>query len=129
MKYLHTMLRVRDLDKAVNFYTKGLGFHEVRRDDYEDGRFTLCFLKASGDPGNGPMLELTHNWDTDDYENGNAYGHLAYQVESIADIEQKLAKLGSKFSWGPGDTPSGDRRMAFIKDPDGYEVELLQDLT
>jgi lactoylglutathione lyase len=128
MRYLHTMLRVRDLETAVNFYTQLLGFTEVRRSEHEDGRFTLCFLRASADPDNGPMLELTHNWDRDDYENGNAYGHLAYQVESIDAIGQRLAEFGQGFSWGPGVTPNKDRKMAFIKDPDGYEIELLQDL-
>jgi lactoylglutathione lyase len=127
MKYLHTMLRVRDLNKAVEFYTKVLGFIEVSREDYADGCFTLCFLRASGDPDNGPMLELTHNWDTKDYENGNAYGHLAYQVDSIEEIGNRLEGFGLAFSWGPGDTPSGDRKMAFFTDPDGYAIELIQD--
>ncbi len=129
MKYLHTMLRVRDLNRAVDFYTKVLGFEEMRREDYPDGRFTLCFLRANDDSDQGPMLELTHNWDTDDYENGNAYGHLAYRVDSIEEIGRKLAAAGSEFSWGPGETPGGNRRMAFLKDPDGYAIELLQDLT
>ncbi len=129
MRYLHTMLRVRNLDRAAGFYTKILGFIEVSREDYPDGRFTLCFLRASGDFDQGPMLELTHNWDTADYENGNAYGHLAYKVDSIEEIGRKLAEFGGEFTWGPGETPSGDRRMAFIQDPDGYAIELLQDLT
>ncbi len=129
MRYLHTMLRVRDLDKAVEFYTRVLGFKEMSRNDYVDGRFTLSFLRASGDPDNGPMLELTHNWDTDDYENGNAYGHVAYHVDSIEEIGQRLSEFGMEFSWGPGETPSGDRMMAFLTDPDGYAVELIQDLT
>jgi lactoylglutathione lyase len=128
MQYLHTMLRVRDLDKAVEFYTKVLGFRQMCRDDYPSGRFTLCFLQASGDSNNGPMLELTHNWDTDDYDNSNAYGHLAYKVDSIEEIGHKLAEFGTEFSWGPGETPSRDRRMAFLNDPDGYAIELLQDL-
>ena len=129
MKYLHTMLRVRDLEAAANFYTQVLGFAEVKRSEHEDGRFTLCFLRAGDDPDSGPMLELTYNWDTDDYENGNAYGHLAYQVDSLDAVGQRLAEFGQGFSWGPGDTPNKDRRMAFIKDPDGYDIELLQDLT
>lgn len=129
MRYLHTMLRVRDLDRAVDFYTRVLRFKEMRRTHYADGRFTLCFLRASGDPDNGPMLELTHNWDTDDYENGNAYGHLAYQVDSIEEIGRRLNEFGGAFSWGPGETPGGERRMAFLQDPDGYAVELIQDLT
>lgn len=129
MKYLHTMLRVRNLDKAVDFYTKVLDFIEIRRTDYADGRFTLCFLRASGDPDDGPMLELTHNWDTDDYDNGNAYGHIAFQVDAIEEIGRKLAEFGYEFSWGPGETPDGNRRMAFLKDTDGYDVELIQELS
>jgi lactoylglutathione lyase len=129
MQYLHTMLRVRDLEKAVDFYTKVLGFKQTSREDYPDGRFTLCFLRASGDPDGGPMLELTHNWDTDNYDNGDAYGHLAYRVDSIEEIGRKLAEFGGEFSWGPGETPSGNRRMAFVTDQDGYAIELLQDLT
>lgn len=128
MKYLHTMLRVRDLESAVNFYTQILGFSEVARSEHADGRFTLCFLRADADSDSGPMLELTHNWDTDDYDNGNAYGHMAYKVESIDAIGQRLAEFGLKFSWGPGDTPNKDRKMAFIIDPDGYQIELLQDM-
>lgn len=128
MKYLHTMLRVRDLEAAVAFYTQVLGFSEVKRSKHPDGRFTLCFLRAGDDPDNGPMLELTHNWDTDDYTNGNAYGHMAYLVDSIDAIGLRLAESGLGFSWGPGDTPNQDRKMAFILDPDGYQIELLQDL-
>jgi lactoylglutathione lyase len=128
MQYLHTMLRVRDLEKAVDFYTKVLGFSQVSREDYPNGRFTLCFLRASGDTDSGPVLELTYNWDTDDYDNGNAYGHLAYKVDSIKEIGNRLAEFGSEFSWGPGETPNGRRKMAFLTDPDGYAIELLQDL-
>lgn len=129
MQYLHTMLRVRDLDRAVEFYTKVLGFSQVSREDYPNGRFTLCFLRASNDTNSGPLLELTHNWDTDDYDNGNAYGHLAYKVDSLEEIGNRLAEFDSEFSWGPGETPNGRRMMAFITDLDGYAIELLQDLT
>lgn len=131
MRYLHTMIRVSKLDQSVDFYTKVLGFHEVRRAEYPDGRFTLVFLQADGDGEDcgargGPMLELTHNWDTDRYDLGNGYGHTAFQVDSLQDIGKKLAAAGQAFSWGPGKTPNGKTSMAFVKDPDGYQLELLE---
>lgn len=127
MQYLHTMLRVGDLDRSIGFYTKVLGFKEVRRDDYPDGEFTLAFLQAQGDGGeNPPMLELTHNWGKDSYETGTGYGHVAYKVESLDAIAQSLKDAGLAFSWGPGETPDGKKGMAFLKDPDGYEIELIE---
>ena len=126
MRYLHTMIRVGKLDRSVEFYTRVLGFTEVKRSDYPDGRFTLVFLRAAGDDDDGPMLELTHNWDTDRYELGSGYGHTAFQVDSLNDIGAKLADAGLEFSWGPGKTPNGRTTMAFIKDPDGYQIELLE---
>jgi len=127
MKYLHTMIRVVDLEKSVRFYCDGLGFVQVSREDYPDDRFTLVFLQASGDPGDdAPLIELTHNWDTQEYVRGNAYGHTAYHVTSIDEIHQRLKKFGYDLSWGPGMTPSGKTKMAFVDDPDGYEIELLE---
>ena len=126
MRYLHTMIRVTDLDKSLRFYKEGLGFIEESRQDYEKDRFTLVFLRSGSDPKDGPMIELTHNWDTKAYERGNAYGHVAYSVTSIADIQSRLKKIGSDLSWGPGLTPSGKTSMAFVDDPDGYEIELLE---
>jgi len=126
MRYLHTMIRVGKLEPAVDFYTRVLGFHEVRRKDHSDGRFTLVFLRADGDAEDGPALELTHNWDSDHYDLGNGYGHTAFQVESLDAIAEKLAAAGLEFSWGPGNTPDGKSRIAFVKDPDGYQIELLQ---
>jgi lactoylglutathione lyase len=125
MKYLHTMIRVIDLDKSIHFYCEGLGFTLVSRDDYAEDKFTLAFLCAN-DSENEPMIELTHNWDTSTYERGNAYGHVAYQVASIQQVQERLKKNGYDLSWGPGSTPSGDRRMAFVDDPDGFEIELLE---
>ncbi len=127
MRYLHTMIRVTDLEKSLRFYQKGLGFELVSRQDYARDRFTLAFLRAPGDTDSGPMIELTHNWDTARYERGDAYGHLAYEVESIDTLREKLKNSGYDLSWGPGETPSGKRRMAFVDDPDGYEIELLED--
>lgn len=126
MRYLHTMLRVGDLDRAVDFYTKVLGFTEVSRNDYPDGSFTLSYLRAPGDDDGGPTLELTYNWGVDRYEHGGAYGHVAFQVDSMDEIAGRLSDAGLAFSWGPGKTPDGRTEMAFIKDPDGYQIELLR---
>ena len=127
MKYLHTMIRVVDLNKSLHFYVEALGFTVVKRDDYEKDRFTLVFLRAPGDQGNdAPMIELTHNWDTKSYSRGDAYGHLAYAVQSVDEVQKKLQIKGYDLSWGPGLTPSGKTKMAFVDDPDGYEIELLE---
>ncbi len=126
MQYLHTMIRVGDLDRSIQFYVDVLGFHQVRRADYPDGKFTLAFLQAPGDSGDGPMLELTYNWGVDNYDLGTGYGHVAYRVDSIEDIGKALEKAGLGFSWGPGETPDGRKKMAFIDDPDGYKIELIQ---
>jgi lactoylglutathione lyase len=127
MKYLHTMIRVVNLEKSLHFYREGLGFTLVKKDDYPEDKFTLAFLKAGGDEGDAaPMIELTHNWETDRYERGNAYGHVAYQVRSIAEVRSRLKKHGYDLSWGPGETPDKRRKMAFVDDPDGYEIELLE---
>lgn len=125
MRYLHTMIRVVDLEKSLRFYTQGLGFKLVSRNDYPDGKFTLAFLR-SGESDKEPMIELTHNWETSSYERGNAYGHVAYQVDSIEKIQERLKNAGYDLSWGPGKTPNGKRQMAFVDDPDGYEIELLE---
>lgn len=128
MKYLHTMIRVANLEKSLHFYQAGLGFTEMSRQDYEKDRFTLVFLRAPGDAGKdeAPMIELTHNWDTESYTRGDAYGHVAYSVDSIEQIQSRLKKAGYDLSWGPGVTPSGKTKMAFVDDPDGYEIELLE---
>lgn len=129
MRYLHTMIRVTDLEKSLRFYCEGLGFQLVKRDDYPKDRFTLAFLRADGDGSDaagGPMIELTHNWDTDRYERGDAYGHVAYRVDSIDRVQERLRRAGYDLSWGPGKTPDGRRAMAFVDDPDGFEIELLQ---
>jgi lactoylglutathione lyase len=127
LSYLHTMIRVGDLKRALHFYCEGLGFELTSRDDYPEGKFTLAFLRASGDGGaNPPMIELTHNWETSKYERGDGYGHVAYRVESIAAVQQRLKSAGYDLSWGPGKTPSGATTMAFVDDPDGYEIELLE---
>lgn len=125
MRYLHTMIRVGDLDRSVDFYTRVLGFVEVKRSDYPDGKFTLVFLRAPGDSDEGPLLELTYNWGVEQYDLGTGYGHIALQVDSMDVIAKSLASAGLGFSWGPGKTPDGKTTMAFVDDPDGYKIELL----
>jgi len=104
----------------------------MSREDYPDGKFTLAFLRSGDDLDVGPnathvpMIELTHNWETASYTRGDAYGHVAYAVDSIAAIQTRLRKHGFDLSWGPGETPSGTRKMAFVDDPDGFEIELLE---
>ena len=126
MRYLHTMIRVVDLQKSLDFYTRGLGFTVVSRQDYEKDRFSLVFIRAPGDREGGPLVELTHNWDTKSYVRGDAFGHLAYRVESIDAVQARLREAGYDLSWGPGMTPSGKTKMAFVEHPDGYEIELLE---
>lgn len=126
LKYLHTMIRVVDLEKSLHFYTKGLGFTIESRQDYEKDRFTLVFLRSESDAEGGPMIELTHNWDTESYVRGDAYGHTAYRVVSISQVQDRLKEHGYDLSWGPGLTPSKKTVMAFVDDPDGYEIELLE---
>lgn len=124
MRYLHTMFRVTDLERSLRFYCQGLGFTLVSRKDYPDGKFTLAFVR-SGAEGE-PLLELTHNWETSAYQRGDAFGHVAYRVDSIAAVQARLKQHGYDLSWGPGKTPDGKRAMAFVDDPDGYEIELLE---
>jgi len=120
------MIRVGDLDKSLKFYCEGLGFRLVSREDYANDQFTLAFIAPPGGKDDGPMIELTYNWGADHYERGDGYGHVAYAVDSIADVQKRLKEHGYDLSWGPGETPSGKRRMAFVDDPDGYEIELLE---
>ena len=119
MKYLHTMVRVRDLDASLKFYCDALGLREVRRTQNEKGRFTLVFLAAPGDEQ--AQVELTYNWDPEDYKIGRAFGHLAYEVDDIYAICEKLMKAGVTIN-----RPPRDGRMAFIRTPDNIPIELLQ---
>ena len=119
MKYLHTMVRVRDLDASLRFYCDALGLREVRRTENEKGRFTLIFLAA---PGNEEaQVELTFNWDPEDYRIGRAFGHLAYEVDNIYTACERLRDLGVTIN-----RPPRDGRMAFVRSPDNISVELLQ---
>ena len=119
MKYLHTMVRVSDLDASLAFYCDALGLEELRRVDVEAGRFTLVFLAAPED--HQAQVELTHNWDPEKYTGGRNFGHLAYQVEDIYAACQRLADAGVAIH-----RPPRDGHMAFVRSPDGISVELLQ---
>ena len=119
MKYLHTMVRVTDLDQSLTFYCDHLGLEEVRRKDNEKGRFTLVFLAAPGDED--AQVELTYNWDPEDYGEGRNFGHLAYQVDDIYAACQRLMDAGVTIN-----RPPRDGRMAFVRSPDNISVELLQ---
>ncbi len=118
MKYLHTMVRVTDLDATINFF-QTLGLDELRRFDSEEGRFTLVFLAAAGDED--AQVELTYNWDPEELSGGRNFGHLAYAVDDIYALCQKLMDAGITIN-----RPPRDGRMAFIRSPDGVSVELLQ---
>ncbi len=119
MKYLHTMVRVSDIDESLDFYCNKLGLRELRRMESEQGRFTLIFLAAPGDEE--AQVELTYNWDPEVYGEGRNFGHLAYRVDNIYDICQHLMDKGVTIN-----RPPRDGRMAFIRSPDNISIELLQ---
>jgi len=119
MKYLHTMVRVSDVNASLDFYCDKLGLVELRRHDSEQGRFTLIFLAAPGD--DEAQVELTHNWDPEEYDEGRNFGHLAYQVGDIYALCQKLMDAGVTIN-----RPPRDGRMAFVRSPDNISIELLQ---
>ena len=120
MKYLHSMVRIRDLDASLDFYCNKLGLVEVRRRDDDKGRYTNIFLCAPGDED--AMVELTHNWDPEEYQGGRNFGHLAYSVEDIYALCQRLMDGGVSFN-----RPPRDGRMAFVRSPDNISIELLQE--
>jgi len=126
MEYLHTMVRVSDLDASLDFYCNKLGLVEIDRHENEKGRFTLVFLAAPGDAARAretraPLVELTYNWDTEDYSGGRNFGHLAYRVDDIFALCEKLMHAGVTIN-----RPPRDGHMAFIRSPDGVSIELLQ---
>ena len=126
MKYLHTMVRVSNLDRSLEFYCQALGLIEVSRKESEAGRFTLVFLASSADSESAgfdstPMIELTYNWDTEVYTGGRNFGHLAYSVENIYDTCERLMANGVIIN-----RPPRDGRMAFVRSPDNISIELLQ---
>ncbi|MBL4645117.1 MAG: lactoylglutathione lyase [Rhizobiales bacterium] len=119
MKYLHTMVRVQDVEKSLEFYQKGLGMKEIRRHESEKGRFTLIFLAAPGDED--VPIELTYNWDTEEYGEGRNFGHLAFEVDDIYALCQHLMDMGVTIN-----RPPRDGHMAFVRSPDNISFELLQ---
>ena len=120
MKYLHTMVRVKNLEESLEFYCQHLGLKEIRRKEFEQGRFTLLFLAAEGDED--AQVELTYNWDSQDYDEGRNFGHLAYAVKDIYAICQKLMDAGVVIN-----RPPRDGYMAFVRSPDNISIELLQE--
>ena len=125
MRMLHTMLRVGDLEKSVAFYTDVLGMQLLRRKDYASGRFTLAFL-GYGDEKDHTVLELTHNWDTEHYDLGDGYGHIALGVQDIQATCAGIADRGGRLVREPGPMKHGSTVIAFLEDPDGYKVELIE---
>ena len=126
MRYLHTMVRISDIDEALDFYCGKFGLKEVRRTESEAGRYTLVFLAAPGDEATGkakaaPLLELTYNWDPETYTGGRSFGHLAYEVDNIYETCERLRSRGVTIN-----RPPRDGRMAFIRSPDNISIELLQ---
>ena len=124
MRLLHTMLRVADLEKSIAFYTQVLQMRLLRRKDYPQGRFTLAFL-GYGDEAENTVLELTHNWDTDSYDLGNAYGHIAIEVEDVYQACEDIKAAGGTVTREAGPMKAGSTILAFVRDPDGYAIELL----
>jgi lactoylglutathione lyase len=127
MRYQHSMVRVKDLDASLHFYCEGLGLVEMSRMENDRGRFTLVFLAAPEDvelakERKAPMVELTYNWDTEDYQGGRNFGHLAYRVDDIYETCQRLMDMGVTIN-----RPPRDGHMAFVRSPDNISIELLQD--
>ena len=122
MKYLHTMVRVENIENSLNFYCNLLGLKEVKRKESEKGRFTLIFLAAENSDEKTGLLELTYNWDPEEYKGGRNFGHLAYGVKNIYETCKKLQDNGVIIN-----RPPRDGRMAFVKSPDGISIELLQE--
>ena len=125
MRLLHTMLRVGDLERSLRFYTEVLGMELLRRRDYPEGRFTLAFV-GYGPESEQAVIELTHNWDTASYEIGSGYGHIALGVDDIHGTCAAIADRGGRVTRPPGPMKHGSTVIAFVEDPDGYKVELIQ---
>ena len=124
-QFLHTMIRVRDLDKSLEFYTGHLGMKLLRKIDFPSGNFSLAFI-GYGDESNSTVIELTHNWDQkEDYDHGGAFGHLAVGVSDIEGVCAKMEKAGVSIPRPPGPMIHGGPVIAFVEDPDGYKIELI----
>lgn len=124
MRILHTMLRVKNLDNAIAFYTELLGMRLLRKQDFPEGKFTLAFV-GYGDETNNAVIELTYNWETHAYNLGDAFGHIAIEVDDVYETCNKLKALGGKIIREAGPMKHGSTILAFIEDPDGYKIELL----
>ncbi|OLQ72233.1 lactoylglutathione lyase [Photobacterium proteolyticum] len=125
MKFLHTMIRVTDLDQSIEFYTQVLGMSVLDRTENTEYRYTLVFVGYEDQP-EGTTIELTYNWDTNQYEMGNAFGHLALGVDDIYAACDKIKAQGGNVTREPGPVKGGSTHIAFITDPDGYQIELIQ---
>lgn len=125
MRLLHTMLRVGDLERSLAFYTEVLGMTLLRRKDYPDGKFTLAFVGYQPE-SEGAVLELTHNWETSSYDLGNGYGHIAIEVDDAYAACEKIKERGGRVVREAGPMKHGQTVIAFVEDPDGYKVELIQ---
>ena len=124
MKFLHTMVRVSNLDESIKFYVDILKLKLVRKSDYPHGKFTLAFL--SYDINEEPFLELTYNWETDKYNLGNGFGHIAIGVDDLYSTCEEISKKGGKITREPGPMKGSKSLLAFVEDPNGYKIELLQ---
>jgi lactoylglutathione lyase len=125
MRILHTMLRVGDLQRSLDFYTTVLGMKVLRKKDYAEGRFTLAFV-GYGDESETAVLELTHNWDTKSYEIGSGYGHVAVEVDDAYKACEEVKKRGGRVTREAGPMKHGTTVIAFVEDPDGYKIEFIQ---
>ena len=125
MRILHTMLRVGDLERSIDFYTEALGMELLRRTDFPGGRFTLAFL-GYGDEASTAVVELTHNWDTSSYDLGDGFGHIAIGVEDIAGACRRVGEHGGQVVREPGPMKHGSTVIAFVEDPDGYKIEFIE---
>ena len=124
MRMLHTMIRVGDLQRSIDFYTRVLGMKLLRQNDYPDGQFTLAFV-GYGEEADNTVIELTYNWDTDRYDIGNGFGHLAIEVDDVYQATDKIRELGGKIIRDAGPMNAGTTIIAFVEDPDGYPIELI----
>jgi lactoylglutathione lyase len=124
MRILHTMIRVIDLEKSIQFYTDILDMTLLRKKDYPEGKFTLAFV-GYGNESENAVIELTHNWDTDNYELGNAFGHIAIEVDDVYKACESMKQSGGKIIRNAGPMNAGSTIIAFIEDPDGYQIELI----
>lgn len=125
MRLLHTMLRVGNLEKSISFYTEILGMRLLRQKDYPEGKFTLAFV-GYGDEKDHTAIELTYNWDTTNYDMGNGFGHLAVEVADVYQAAQAIRNAGGKIIREAGPMNAGNTIIAFVEDPDGYQIELLE---